>query len=74
MVEEMQENMDIHGGGGDVGWKTDDMWDEKYGEMGCKDGDGLGNYQQGTTANLRAHRCSGIMGMADNISGEDSGG
>ena len=54
--------------------ETDDMWDYRDGEMGCKDGDGLGKYRQGRTANLRAYHCSGIMGMADNISGEDSGG
>ena len=55
------------------GTATDDMWDNRDGEIGCKDGDGLGKYQQGTTANLRAYRRFGIIGMADNISGEDSG-
>ena len=42
--------------------------------MGCKEDGGLGKFQQGTTANLRSHRCSGIMRMADNIRGEDSSG
>ena len=41
--------------------------------MCCKDGDGLGNYQQGMTNSLRAYRRSGIMGMKVNISGEYSG-
>ena len=41
--------------------------------MSCKDGDRLGKYLQGTTANLRAYCRSGIMGMSGNISGEDSG-
>ena len=50
------------------------MWDDGDGKMGCKYGDGLGKYQQGTTANLRAYRRSRIMGMADKISSEDSGG
>ena len=75
---------DKHGGGypgqqGGIQWlrrcgtSTDDMWDNGDGEMGCKDGNGMGKYQQGTTVNLRAYRCSRIMGMADKISGEDSG-
>ena len=53
---------------------TYDMWDDEDGKMGCKDGDGLVKCQQVTTANLRAYRCSRIMGMADNIRGEDRGG
>ena len=53
---------------------VEDMWDNVDDKMGCKDGDGMGKYLQGMTANLRAYRCSGIMGMADNISGEASGG
>ena len=56
------------------GTATDYMLDDGDGEMGCKDGDKLEKYQQGTTANLRAYRHSGIMGLADKISGEDSGG
>ena len=77
--------VDKHGGGYAVqqGWiwrrrrcgtETVEMWDDGDGEMGCKDSDGLRKYRQGTTANLRAYRRSGIMGMADKISGEDSGG
>ena len=46
------------------GTETDDMWDNKDDEMGCKDVDRLGKYQQGTTANLREYCRSGIMGMA----------
>ena len=42
--------------------------------MGCKDGDGLGKYRQGTTTNLRAYRRSGTMNMADKNSSEDRGG
>ena len=42
--------------------------------MGCKDGNGMGKYRQGMTANLRAYRRSGIMVMVDKISGVDSGG
>ena len=26
------------------GTATEDMWDDEYGKMGCKDGDGLGKY------------------------------
>ena len=51
---------------------TYEIWDNGYGEMGCKDGDGLGKHRQVTTANLRAHRRFKIMGIADKISGEDS--
>ena len=76
---------DDHGGGdaGQQGWiwrwrrcgtATDEMWDNGDGEMGCKDGDGLGKYQQGTTAHLRVYCRSGIMGMAEKISGEYSSG
>ena len=76
---------DNHGGGdaGQQGWiqrqsicetATDDMWVNGDGEMVWKDGNGLGKYQQGTTDNPRAYRCSRIMGMEDKISGEDSGG
>ena len=79
----MKTEEDKHGGGdaGQQGWirqkrrcgmETDEMWDNGDGEMGCKDGDGLGKYLQGTTTNLRAYRHSGIMRMADTISGEDS--
>ena len=54
-------------GGGDAGqqkwimrWKicrtaTEEMWDDGDGEMGWKNGDRLGKYQQGTTTNLRAY-------------------
>ena len=56
------------------GTATDEIWDNGDGEMGSKDGDGLVKYQQGTTANLRAYRRSGIMGIADKISSENSGG
>ena len=81
----MKTAADEHGGGyvGQQGWirrrkrcgiTTDDMWYDGDGEMGCKDGDGLDKYQQGKTSNLRAYRFSGIMGMADKISGEYSGG
>ena len=47
------------------------MWDDGDGELGCKDDGGLGKYLQGTTPNLKAYRCSDIMGMADKVSGED---
>ena len=42
--------------------------------MGCKDGDGLGKYQQGKTTNMRAHHGSGIMRLADKVRSKDSGG
>ena len=51
---------------------TDEMWDDGDGEMGWKDGDGLGKYRQGTTTNLRAYPRYGIMGMADKVSGEET--
>ena len=74
-----------HDGGdaGQQGWirrwricwtATDEMWDDGDGEIGCKDGDGLGKYRQGKTANLRAYRRSRIMWMAEKISSEDSVG
>ena len=53
---------------------TDDMWDDGDGEMGWKDGKGLGKYRQGTTTNLRAYRRSMIVGMEDKVSDGDSGG
>ena len=34
---------------------TEEMWYDGDGEMGQKNGDGLGKYQQGTTTNLRAY-------------------
>ena len=54
----------VAGDAGQQGWiwqgrrcgtATDDMWDDGDGKMGCKDGDGLGKYQQVTTANLRVY-------------------
>ena len=77
--------VDKHSGGdaGQQGWIQQrricgtakyEMWDDGYGKMGCKDGDILGKYRQGTTVKLRVFCCSRIMGMADKISGEDSGG
>ena len=56
------------------GTETEEIWDDGDGEMGWKGGDKLGIYRQGTATNLRAYCRSGIMGMADNVSGEDSGG
>ena len=53
---------------------TYEMWDDGDGEMGRKNGDGLGKYKQGTNTNLRAYLHSRIMGMAENISGEYSDG
>ena len=49
------------------------MWDDGDGEMGWKGGDRLGKYRQGTITNLRDYYCSGIIGMADRVGGEDSG-
>ena len=77
--------VDKHGGGdggqqGLIRWHrrcgtaTEDIWDDGDGGMGCKDGDRLGKYQQGTTTNLRGYCRFGIMGMADKFSGEESGG
>ena len=37
-----------------------------------QDGNILGIHQHGKTTNLMAYRCSGIMGMADKVSGEYS--
>ena len=77
---------DDHGGGeeGQQGWiwrrricgtATYEMWDDGDGETGWKDSNGLGEeILTGKTTNLRAYRRSGIMGMADKVSGEDSGG
>ena len=45
------------------GPETDKMWDNGYGEMGWKDGNGLSKYKQGTTTNLRAYRCSNNLGV-----------
>ena len=42
---------------------TEEMWDDEYGEMGWKNRDGLGKYQQGTTTNLRAYCRSDNLGM-----------
>ena len=50
------------------------MWDNGDGKIVWKDGNGLGKYQQVTTTNLKAYCRSGIMGMADKVGGEDSGG
>ena len=73
MVVEMRENRDI--------WRQrrcrtaiKEMWDNRYGEMGWKDGDGLVKYQHGPTTNLRAYHCSGIMGVAKKVIDEDIGG
>ena len=41
------------------------MLDDGYGKMGWKDGDGLGNYQQGTTTNLRVYRRSDNLGVGE---------
>ena len=65
---------DEHGGGdsGQHGWirqrsrcgtAIDDMWDYGDGKIGCKDGDRLGKYRQGNTANLRAYRRSDNLGV-----------
>ena len=81
----MNTSADEHGGGyaGQQRWiwrrrkygtATDEMWDDEDGEMGYKDGDGMGKYRQRTTAKVRAYRCSRIMGMADNFNSKDSGG
>ena len=56
------------------GTATDEMWDDGDGEMWWKDGGGLGKYRQGITTNLRAYRCSRIIGMEEKVSGEDSVG
>ena len=74
----MNTEADEHGGGyaGQQGWIqrrrrfgtiTDEMWDDVYGEMGWKDGDGLGKYRQGTTTNLRAYRHSNKLGVRDTV-------
>ena len=42
--------------------------------MHWKGGNGLVKYRQGTTSNLRSYRRYGVMGMADKVIGEDSGG
>ena len=41
------------------------MWDDGYGDMGWKDGDVLGKYQQGTTTNLRAYFHSDNLGVGE---------
>ena len=47
------------------------MWDDRYGEMGWKDGDGLGKYQQVTTTNLRAYLLSNnlVVGVTADLHG-----
>ena len=39
------------------------IWDDGDGEMGWKNGNGLGKYRQRTTTNLRAYRCYDKLGM-----------
>ena len=39
------------------------MWDKGNGEMGWKNGDRMGKYQQGTTTKLRTYRHSDNLGM-----------
>ena len=56
------------------GTETNEMWDNGDDKMGWKDSDGQEKYRQGTTTNLRAYCHSGITGMAEKVSGEDSGG
>ena len=81
----MKTALDDHGSrdAGQQGWirrwrrcgtATDEMWYDGDDEMGCKEGDRLGKYLQGTTANLSLYHHSWILGMAYNISGEDSVG
>ena len=62
-------------GGGDAGQKgwirrqrrcgtaTEEMWDNGDGEMGWKEGGGLGKYRQGANTNLRAYRRSDNLGV-----------
>ena len=37
------------------GTTIEEMWDDGDGEMGWENGDGLGKYRKGRTANLRAY-------------------
>ena len=72
----MKTALDKHGGR-DVGqqvfiwrWRIyrmaiEEMWEDVYGKMGWKNGDGLGKYQQGKTTNLRAYRCSNNLGVRE---------
>ena len=45
------------------GTATEEIWYDGDGEMGWKNGDGLGKYRQGTTTNLRAYRRSDNLGV-----------
>ena len=76
----MKTAADEHGGGyaGKQGWirrwrrcgtATNEVWYDRYGKMGWKDGNKLGKYRQGMTTNLREYCRYGIMGMADKVSG-----
>ena len=70
----MKTAADEHGGG-DAGQQVwirrrsiygkakEEMWDNEDGKMGWKNGNELGKYQQGTTTNLRAYRCSDNLGL-----------
>ena len=42
---------------------TKEMSDDRDGEIGCKNGDGMGKHRQGTTTNMRAYRISDDLGV-----------
>ena len=42
---------------------TEEIWDDRYGEMIWKDGDGLVKYLQGTTTNLMMYPCYNKLGV-----------
>ena len=47
------------------GTETDEMWDDRDGEMGWKDGVVLGKHLQVMTTNLRAYGCSDNLGVGE---------
>ena len=47
------------------GTEIDEMWDNRDGEMGWKNGDRLVKYQQGTITNLRTYCCSNNLGVRE---------
>ena len=76
---------DMHGGGdaGQQGWiwwrrrcgtATEEMCHDGDGEMGRKNSDKLGKYQQGTTTNLIKYRRSDNLGMMETAELHDDSG
>ena len=67
----MQDNRDGYGGGGDVGGQKMRRGTTEMVKWVVRTATDWANIDR---ERLRAYRRSGMMGMADKISGEDSGG